>query len=75
MSLLGHHTVLTFKGFMIRFLLSLILVRVVHNYVVHIVRASARMLIGGGGGVFIYSGSARLVSFVIKLISKEISRA
>ena len=40
-------------------------------------RAGARMLIGGrGGGVYIiYSGSARLVSFVIKLISKEISRA
>ena len=30
----------------------------------------------GGGGIFIYSGSARLVhSFVIKLTSKEISRA
>ena len=38
-------------------------------------RAGARTLIGGGGGIFIYSGSARLVSFVIKLISKEISRA
>ena len=33
-------------------------------------------LIGGGGGcIFIYSGSARLVSFEIKLISKEVSRA
>ena len=29
----------------------------------------------GGGGVLIYSGSARLVSFEIKLISKEASRA
>ena len=39
-------------------------------------RAVARTLIGGGGGcIFIYSGSARLVSFEIKLISKEISRA
>ena len=40
------------------------------------VRAVARTLIWGGGGcIFIYSGSARLVSFEIKLISKEISRA
>ena len=38
-------------------------------------RAVARTLIGGGGCIFIYSGSARLVSFEIKLISKEISRA
>ena len=40
-------------------------------------RAVARALIGGGGGlyIFIYSGSARLVSFEIKLISKEVSRA
>ena len=42
-------------------------------------RAGARTLIGGRGGgrvyIFIYSGSARLVSFVIKLISKEITRA
>ena len=39
-------------------------------------RAVARALIGGGGGcIFIYSGSARLVSFEIKLISKEASRA
>ena len=32
---------------------------------------------GGGGGlcIFIYSGSARLVSFKIKLISKEVSQA
>ena len=37
-------------------------------------RAGARTLTGGGGCIFIYSGSARLVSFVIKLISKEISR-
>ena len=37
-------------------------------------RAVARMLIGGGC-IFIYSGSARLVSFEIKLISKEVSRA
>ena len=41
----------------------------------NIIRAGARTLIGGGGCIFIYSGSARLVSFVIKLISKEISRA
>ena len=37
-------------------------------------RAVARTLIGGGGGggcIFIYSGSARLVSFEIKLTSKE----
>ena len=41
-----------------------------------LVRAVARALIGGGGGcIFIYSGSARLVSFEIKLISKEASRA
>ena len=38
-------------------------------------RAVARTLIGGGGGIFIYSGSAQLVSFEIKLISKEVSRA
>ena len=39
--------------------------------------AVARALIGGGGegGIFIYSGRARLVSFEIKLISKEVSRA
>ena len=38
-------------------------------------RAVARALIGGGGGcIFIYSGSARLVSFEMKLISKEVSR-
>ena len=35
----------------------------------------ARMLIGGGGCIFIYSGSARLVSFEIKLNSKESRRA
>ena len=40
-------------------------------------RAVARVLIRGGGGccIFIYSGSARLVSLEIKLISKEASRA
>ena len=43
-------------------------------------RAVARALIGGGGGggggcIFIYSGSARLVSFEVKLISKEVSWA
>ena len=38
-------------------------------------RAVARALIGGGGCIFIYSSSARLVSFEIKLISKEVSRA
>ena len=37
-------------------------------------RAVARTLIGGGC-IFIYSGSARLVSFEVKLISKEIGRA
>ena len=36
-------------------------------------RAVARALIGGC--ILIYSGSARLVSFEIKLISKEVSRA
>ena len=36
-------------------------------------RAVARALIGGTVCIFIYSGSARLVSFVIKLISTEIS--
>ena len=41
-----------------------------------LVRAVARALMGGGEGcIFIYSGSARLVSFEIKLISKEASRA
>ena len=30
---------------------------------------------GGGGCIFIYSGSARLVSFEIKLISKEVIQA
>ena len=40
------------------------------------VRAVARVLIVGGGGcIFIYSSCARLVSFEIKLISKEVSRA
>ena len=38
------------------------------------VRAVATALIGGGGCIFIYSGSTRLVSFEIKLISKEVSR-
>ena len=38
-------------------------------------RAVARTLIGGGGGcIFIYSGSARPTSFEINFISKEISR-
>ena len=37
-------------------------------------RAVATTLIGGGC-IFIYSGSAQLVSFEIKLISKEVSRA
>ena len=36
-------------------------------------RAVARALIGGC--IFIYSGPTRLVSFEIKLISKEVSRA
>ena len=36
----------------------------------------AGTLIGGGGGsIFIYSGSARLISFEINFISKETSRA
>ena len=43
--------------------------------IIHILRAVARTLIGGVGCIFIYSGSARLVSFQIKLISKEVSRA
>ena len=38
-------------------------------------RAVARTLIGGGGCMFIYSGSARLASFEINFISKETSRA
>ena len=38
-------------------------------------RAVARTLIGGGGCIFIYSGSARLASFEINFISKETSRA
>ena len=38
-------------------------------------RAVARTLIGGGGCIFIYSGSARLNSFEINFISKETSRA
>ena len=37
-------------------------------------RAVARTLIGGGGCIFIYSGSARLTSFEINFISKETSR-
>ena len=37
-------------------------------------RASGRALIGGGG-IFLYSVPARLVSFEIKLISKDVSRA
>ena len=37
-------------------------------------RAVARASIGGGC-ILIYSGSTRLVSFEIKLISKEVSRA
>ena len=46
------------------------------NCLINVSRAVARALIGGGGGcIFIYSGSARLVSFEIKLISKEVSRA
>ena len=38
-------------------------------------RAVARKLIGGGGCIFIHSGSARLTSFEINFISKETSRA
>ena len=38
-------------------------------------RAVARALIGGRGCIFIYSGSARLVSFEVKLISKKVSWA
>ena len=39
-------------------------------------RAVARTLIGGGEGcIFIFSGSARLTSFEINFISKEVSRA
>ncbi len=35
-----------------------------------------RALIGwGGGGIFIYSCSSRLISFEMNLISKEICRA
>ena len=43
-----------------------------------ILRAVARAVIGGGGGIFVYSCYARRISFekvVFKLISKEISRA
>ena len=40
---------------------------------IEITRAVARALIGGC--IFIYSGRARLVSFEIKLFSKEVSRA
>ena len=41
-----------------------------------VARAVARTLIGGGGGgIFIYSDSARLTSFEIDFISKETSRA
>ena len=54
--------------------------KVRHSLLKHISRAVARALIGGGGGgggggIFIYSGPVRLVSFEIKLISKEVSRA
>ena len=42
---------------------------------VHMIRAVARTLIGGEGCIFIYSRSSQLVSFEIKLISKEVSRA
>ena len=43
----------------------------------HTLRASAGTLIagGGGGGIFIYSGSARLISFEMNFISKETSWA
>ena len=41
-----------------------------------IARAGARTLIGGGGGgIFIYSGYARLISFEVNFITKETSRA
>ena len=39
------------------------------------VRAGARTLIGGGGGIFIYSCYARLISFEINFMTKETSRA
>ena len=42
---------------------------------VNAIRAVARTLIGGGGCIFIYSGSARLASFEINFIPKETSRA
>ena len=38
-------------------------------------RAGARTPIGGGGGIFIYSSYARLISFEINFIAKETSRA
>ena len=41
-----------------------------YNSIAHM---DARALIGGC--IFIYSGSARLVSFEMKLMSKEVSRA
>ena len=40
----------------------------------YVFRAVARALIGGGGCIFIYSGSARLASFEMNFISKEVSR-
>ena len=43
-------------------------------YTIQVSRAVARALIGGGGCIFIYSGRARLVSFEMKLILKEVSR-
>ena len=54
--------------------LNALLLKFSHKTIV-VNRAVARTLIGGGGCIFIYSGSARLVSFEIKLISKEVSRA
>ena len=47
--------------------------KVLQVEMLHTLRASVRTLIEGG--IFIYSGSARLISFKINFISKETSWA
>ena len=49
----------------------LLFIRFVYFYSV----AAPRTWIWAGGFIFVYSGSARLISFEINLISKETSRA
>ena len=56
---------------------AVICIMVIYNYGYEkllFTRAVARALIGGGGGIFIYSCSARLISFEINLKTTDFKR-